>query len=111
MGKKWRRYTVVSAGKKSKVWAKSKDGAEKFAENVIEIRASHSLLKSYNGKKGVKAYFSDTGFMKNKLNIGLLGMITAIQNKKKTAANKPKPSTSNNGNTSTNTNSGGNGNG
>ena len=79
--KRLKQYSVIAGGKMSKVINFSKGEAVVFVKNFIESRLSHAVIKQIGGMKDIKAFFTDTNFMKTKLGSQVDSLISGINKK------------------------------
>lgn len=79
--KRLKQYSVLADGKISKIVEFSKGEAEVFVKNFIESRLTHSVIKQFGGLKTIKAFFTDTNYMKEKLTEQLNSLIQGVNKK------------------------------
>ena len=74
-------YSVVTDGKVSKLVEFSRGEAEVFVRNFIECRLAHAGVKATKALDNIKAYFTDTDFIKQELETSIDKLIAGIINK------------------------------
>ena len=79
--KRLKQYSVIAGGKMSKVIEFSKGEAELFVKNFIEARLSHAVIKQIGGLKDINGFFTDTNYVKTKLEKRIDSLVSGINSK------------------------------